>query len=122
MRLPHFTLLASRVPAWLFQSNVSCRQQSTLTFDCNMPTINVLTATATDLQSQLNSSAISSRHLIQTYLSQVTKHNDYLRAVIAIAPETLLYARADALDDERRKGHVRGPLHGIPVLLKVTAS
>ena len=39
-----------------------------------------------------------------------------LHAVIALNPDALAQARA--LDAERRAGHVRGPLHGVPILVK----
>lgn len=39
-----------------------------------------------------------------------------LNAVIALNPDALKDARA--LDAERRAGHVRGPLHGVPILIK----
>ncbi len=44
-----------------------------------------------------------------------------LRAVISVAPDDVVLARAVALDAERARGHVRGPFHGIPILLKVSA-
>ena len=42
--------------------------------------------------------------------------NQYLEAVIELNPDALDIATQ--LDQERAKGHVRGPLHGIPVLVK----
>ncbi|KAH6609834.1 hypothetical protein Trco_003180 [Trichoderma cornu-damae] len=80
---------------------------------------NVLTATADELQHMLSSSSgITSRHLVEIYLSQIRRHNDYLKAVVSTAPESLLLERAGMLDDERKRGEVRGPLHGIPILIK----
>jgi amidase len=81
--------------------------------------INILTATADDLQHILSSSSgVDSRYLVKTYLSQIQRHNDYLRAVVSTTPEQLLMKRAEMLDDERTNGKIRGPLHGIPILLK----
>ncbi|KAK1246513.1 hypothetical protein MKX08_000315 [Trichoderma sp. CBMAI-0020] len=81
--------------------------------------IDVLTATAEELQQLLGSSAdITSKHLVQIYLSQIKRHNDYLKAIISIAPEALLLERADKLDEERKNGKLRSPLHGIPILIK----
>ncbi|KAH6716462.1 amidase signature domain-containing protein [Leptodontidium sp. MPI-SDFR-AT-0119] len=49
--------------------------------------------------------------------SHISNTNDaYLHAVLELCPEP--YRRADFLDEERRAGLVRGPLHGIPILLK----
>ncbi len=42
--------------------------------------------------------------------------NGYLECVIEINPDALQIA--DELDAERRDGKVRGPLHGVPVLVK----
>jgi amidase len=63
-------------------------------------------------------SGLTSRHLVTACLAQIRRHDDYLRAVISITPENLLLQRAEQLDDERKAGRVRGPLHGIPILLK----
>ncbi len=61
----------------------------------------------------------SSLSITRQYLARIDAHNHrghQLRAVIATMPDALAQARAR--DAERRAGRVRGPLHGIPVLLK----
>ncbi len=45
-----------------------------------------------------------------------SKTNPYLECVIETNPEAIEIAKG--LDDERKKGNLRGPLHGIPVLVK----
>ncbi len=63
--------------------------------------------------------ACSSRDLTQGYLDRIASLDDagpMLNAVIEVNPRAL--EDAAALDRERAAGHVRGPLHGIPVLLK----
>ncbi|KAE8443929.1 hypothetical protein EG329_001239 [Mollisiaceae sp. DMI_Dod_QoI] len=76
----------------------------------------VLTATASDLQKKLTDGDISSVQIVQQYLAQIEKHNDYLRAVLELSPHAQEIALK--LDSERKSGKVRSPLHGIPVLLK----
>jgi len=49
-------------------------------------------------------------------LKNISLWNEELRAVIAISPGVL--EQAALLDSERSQGHVRSPLHGVPVLLK----
>lgn len=44
------------------------------------------------------------------------KINPYLECVIETNPDALEHARV--LDDERLKGRIKGPLHGVPVLVK----
>ncbi|UKZ83146.1 hypothetical protein TrVFT333_010951 [Trichoderma virens FT-333] len=83
-----------------------------------MSYLNVLTATADDLQRELSAGGINSKQLVKIYLSQIERHNDYLKAVISTAPESLLLGRASMLDDERQRGKLRSPLHGIPILVK----
>jgi amidase len=80
-------------------------------------TLDLLTATASDIELQLNAGSITSRQLVTQYFEQIGKYDGYLKAVLVKSPEAL--RQADALDEERRAGLVRGPLHGIPVLLKV---
>jgi len=72
-----------------------------------------------ELQSAMEAGAITSRQLVQIYLARIAaydKQGPAINALVALNPEAL--AAADALDTERRAGRTRGPLHGIPVLIK----
>ena len=75
-------------------------------------------ATIAQLQEGLKSGKYTSRRLCQLYLARIDEidRRGALRSVIETNPEAL--ALADAADAERRAGRVRGPLHGIPVLVK----
>src|SRR5437868_2861866 len=71
------------------------------------------------LQSDLTAGRITSEHLVRAYLKRIEsldRAGPRLRSVIAVNPEALAQARAS--DRERRQSGARGPLHGIPVLLK----
>jgi amidase len=73
----------------------------------------------TDLQARLQSGKSTSRALCQLYLDRIAKidkQGPKLNAVIELNPDALKIA--DTLDQERKAGKLRGPLHGIPVLLK----
>jgi len=74
---------------------------------------------AADLQAEMTAGRITSIDLTRAYLKRIAamdRRGPTLRAVIATNPDALAQARA--LDAERRAGRVRGPLHGIPVLIK----
>ena len=61
----------------------------------------------------------TSRAITQMYLDRIEaidKNGPKLNAVIEINPDALTIA--DAMDQERKDGKIRGPLHGIPVLIK----
>jgi amidase len=72
-----------------------------------------------DLAAGLEKGKWTSERLVQLYLSRidaVDKNGPQINAVLAVNPDAL--AIAGTLDQERKSGHVRGPLHGIPILLK----
>lgn len=72
-----------------------------------------------DLGRAMAGSRLSSAELTQHFLDRISTLNHAglaLNAVREVNPQALDIA--NSLDDERRAGHVRGPLHGIPVLLK----
>jgi amidase len=72
-----------------------------------------------DLQRLMTSGKMSARQIAELYLNRIREidQQEYqLKAVIEINPDAL--AIADSLDSERKNGQVRGPLHGIPVLIK----
>jgi amidase len=71
------------------------------------------------LQQGLKSGKYSSRHLVEQYLSRIDaidRLGPALNAVIEINPDAT--AIADQMDTERKAKGPRGPLHGIPVLIK----
>ena len=71
------------------------------------------------LQRAQSQGQVSSLQLVDAYLARIARIDragPTLRSVLAINPEARAQARA--LDKERTAGHVRGPLHGIPLLIK----
>ncbi|HEY3218485.1 MAG TPA: amidase family protein, partial [Candidatus Limnocylindria bacterium] len=72
--------------------------------------------TVAQLQTQMASGGLTAHALVQKYLTRIGVIDRDLNSVIEINPDA--EAIAKALDAERQAGHVRGPLHGIPVLLK----
>ncbi len=71
------------------------------------------------LQRSLVSGAVTSEILTAAYLSRIARydhHGPEHRSVLALNPAALSAARA--LDAERKGGRLRGPLHGIPIIVK----
>src|SRR4029450_9059876 len=73
-------------------------------------------ASITQLQAAMAAGQLSARELVLGYLNCIHQLNPTLHRVIETNPNAI--AIAAALDNERRSGHVRGPLHGIPLLVK----
>jgi amidase len=76
-------------------------------------------ASGAEQQAAMKAGTLTSEALVREYLARIAaldKAGPKLNAVIALNPHALADARK--LDAERKAGHVRGPLHGIPVLLK----
>ena len=75
--------------------------------------------TIAELQEAMKSGGLTARSIAEKYLSRIAaidKQGTRLNSVIELNPEAL--AIADALDAERKTRGTRGPLHGIPVLIK----
>jgi amidase len=75
--------------------------------------------TISELQAGMKSGKFSSRSLVKKYLEridEIDKSEPAINSVIEINPEAV--AIAEALDRERKDGKLRGPLHGIPILIK----
>jgi amidase len=70
----------------------------------------------TQLQEAMRSGVMTSRAIAEAYRARIAEMDHDLRAVIELNPDAL--AIADAMDAERRNGKLRGPLHGIPILIK----
>jgi len=75
--------------------------------------------TIAELQKKLSAGALTCRQLTEMYLSRIATLDEGdkgINAVIELNPDALVIA--EQLDNERKEGKVRGPLHGIPVLIK----
>src|SRR5213596_3755224 len=73
-------------------------------------------ATVAQLQDAMRTGARTSRSICTAYLARIAQLDPQLHAVLETNPDAL--TAADRLDAERKAGHVRGALHGIPVLVK----
>ena len=74
------------------------------------------TAGVAAVSSAMASGATTSTELVAAYVDRIAALNPLVNAVRCLAPDA--EERAAALDAERADGRVRGPLHGVPVLLK----
>ncbi|TMF01157.1 MAG: amidase, partial [Chloroflexi bacterium] len=75
--------------------------------------------TIDQLQAHMAAGTLSARELVEAYLLRIEaidRTGPTLRSIIETNPDAL--AIADALDQERASGHVRGPLHGVPIVIK----
>ncbi|MEA3202468.1 MAG: hypothetical protein QOI63_134 [Thermoplasmata archaeon] len=84
--------------------------------------IDLQRASIADLQAALAKGAVTSVQLVDAYAARIAAFDaasgpgPHLNAVQEVSATA--HAQAMALDAERAAGHLRGPLHGIPILLK----
>ncbi len=82
-------------------------------------TINIQTATIADLNKAFATGKLSSEQVVEAYLKRIEAYDSKgpsIRTVITLNSEAIALART--MDAERKSGKIRGPLHGIPVILK----
>jgi amidase len=75
--------------------------------------------TIIDLQDGMKSGKFTARSLVEKYsarVAEIDKQGPAINSVIELNPDAL--AIADTLDQERKTKGARGPLHGVPVLIK----
>ncbi len=75
--------------------------------------------TIADLQAGMASGKFTARSIVEKYLErieEIDKQGPGINSVLEVNPDAM--AIAEALDKERKDQHVRGPMHGIPVLIK----
>lgn len=76
----------------------------------------VVEASIPEMRAAMEQGQVTSREIVQQYLTRIALYEDELNAVISINPRAL--EEAAERDRERAGGRVRGPLHGIPIALK----
>ena len=82
-------------------------------------TLNVVEADTAMLQAAMQSGATTSLAIVRAYLARIRaidKSGPRINAVIELNPDAIRIARER--DRERKAGKIRGPLHGIPILIK----
>src|SRR5437868_7189874 len=75
--------------------------------------------TISDLQAGMSSGKFTARSITEKYLARIDaidKRGPAINSVIEINPDAL--AMAETADKERKEKGARGPLHGVPVLIK----
>ncbi|NNE36908.1 MAG: amidase [Gammaproteobacteria bacterium] len=79
----------------------------------------LLEATIEEIQSAYDAGTLTSVGLVEKYLDRINEYDQTgpaINSIITVHPDALQIA--EQLDNERDAGRYRGPLHGIPVLLK----
>jgi amidase len=105
---------AAVLPALTAASDVTCPAPQTEIKPFELDEI-----TIADLQAGMASGKFTARSITEKYLArieEIDKKGPALNSVLEVNPDAL--AIAGALDQERKERHVRGPMHGIPVLIK----
>ncbi|CAH0027362.1 unnamed protein product [Clonostachys rhizophaga] len=79
----------------------------------------IANADAKSLLRLLESGSLKSVDIVNQCLDQIEEHHGYLHTMLSMPPRQVLRAVASSLDDERAAERLRGPLHGIPAIIKV---
>jgi amidase len=82
----------------------------------NMAEFELNEATIAGLQARMASGELTSAAICSMYLDRIAAVDTLLRSVIELNPDAMEIAKQ--MDDERKSGNVRGPLHGIPIMIK----
>ncbi len=105
---------ASGAPGGNSQSNPAARAARSLSGSFELDEM-----TVAELQAGMESGRFTAHSITDKYLARIDaidKHGPAINSVIEVNPDAISIAKA--LDKERKQRHVRGPLHGIPVLIK----
>jgi amidase len=78
--------------------------------------VNVVETSIAELRQAMEEGRITSREIVQQYLTRIALYEDRFNATLTVNPKAL--AEADERDRERAAGTIRGPLHGVPIALK----
>src|SRR5437870_11735916 len=111
--------MAMRMKRVLYSAVAACALAGALYVPARAAGLNIETATIADLNAAFAGGTLTSEQLVSAYLKRIEaydKQGPAINAIIALNKKALAEARQ--LDAERKSGKVRGPLPGIPVVLK----
>jgi amidase len=109
------SIVSAALPAFSYINERATEQKS----DFRVDSFELAETTIADLQEGMKSGRLTSRSIAEKYIGRieaVDRQGPTLRSVIELNPDALKIA--EALDNERREKGPRGPMHGIPVLIK----
>jgi amidase len=98
---------------------ISTENNSSIDQAQKAPVLDLEEITVTDLQKKMQSGEQTSVSITNAYFARIEKidrNGPVLNSIIELNPDALKIAAA--LDIERKQGKIRGPLHGIPILIK----
>src|SRR6202521_1936248 len=111
--------MAMRMKRVLYSVVASCALAGALDVPARAAGLNIETVTIADLNAAFADGTLTSEQLASAYLKRIEaydKQGPAINAIITLNKKALDEARQ--LDAERKSGKVRGPLHGIPVVVK----
>lgn len=112
-------LVAFAMAASAAVSSVEAQRRQPPPASAPLATFDVMDKSIEELQRAMQAKEVTSRQLVDLYLARIDaydKQGPALNAIVAVNPQAR--AAADALDLERASRGPRGPLHGIPVVVK----
>jgi amidase len=117
-RRSFFKTTALGSTALAFSGVSSCTGQKPDSYLCtaNPAEFELNEITVSELQKMMTARELTSESICKKYLDRIQAVDPMLKAVIELNPDALDIARA--LDEERKSGKIRGPLHGIPIMIK----
>jgi amidase len=108
-----------RLQSKLLAASVHAALLAFASLSAHAETLNIETATIADLDAAYATGRLTSAKVVDAYLKRIAafdKKGPAINAVITLNPKAM--AEAKMLDAERKAGKVRGPLHGVPIVLK----
>lgn len=82
----------------------------------NLSDFDLNETTVAQLQQKMKNGELTAETLCKKYLDRIERVDPHLKSVIELNPDAVYIAKQ--LDEERKNGNVRGPLHGIPIMIK----
>ncbi|QIA06273.1 amidase [Draconibacterium halophilum] len=94
----------------------ACVQESKVPEEVDLTAFDLNETSALELQQKMESRELTAESICKKYLDRIALVDPHLKSVIELNPDAMDIAKK--LDEERQNGKVRGPLHGIPVMIK----